>query len=134
VQSHVDLLGILTIVWGGLSALLGLSVSVLGAGAAAILVSSAAETSGVAAAFTALILTLLAILLLAFGGAHVWAGRGLRRYRPSARVVMLLLAVPNIFILPFGTALSLYTIWVLLSEESRQLFDTTPGRIGGTAA
>ncbi len=35
---------------------------------------------------------------------------------------MLGLAVPNLFVLPFGTALGIYALWVLLHEETRETF------------
>ena len=33
------------------------------------------------------------------------------------------LAVLNLFVLPFGTALAIYAFWVLLHNESRALFE-----------
>jgi len=35
----------------------------------------------------------------------------------------LALAVPNLFVLPFGTALAIYAFWVLLHNETRSLFE-----------
>jgi len=32
------------------------------------------------------------------------------------------LSVVNLFVLPFGTALAIYTFWVLLHDEVRALF------------
>jgi len=39
---------------------------------------------------------------------------------------VLVLAVFNLFVLPFGTALAVYTFWVLLHNETRALFEPTP--------
>ena len=33
-----------------------------------------------------------------------------------------MLAVLNLFVLPFGTALAIYTFWVLLHNDARALF------------
>jgi hypothetical protein len=33
------------------------------------------------------------------------------------------LAVLNLFFLPLGTALAVYAFWVLLSEQTRRLFE-----------
>ena len=80
-RSHVNLLGLLQLTWGG---------------------------SG---------------LLLAIGGwANAWAGRALRRHLAPGRTVSLVLAVVNLFVLPFGTALAIYTFWVLLHNDARALF------------
>ena len=31
-------------------------------------------------------------------------------------------AIPNLFVLPFGTALGIYAMWVLLHDEARKMF------------
>jgi hypothetical protein len=33
------------------------------------------------------------------------------------------MAVLNLFVLPFGTALSIYALWVLLHDSARALFE-----------
>ena len=43
--------------------------------------------------------------------------------RPGGRVLMLALAVVNLLVLPFGTALGVYALWVLLNNEGRRLFE-----------
>ena len=58
------------------------------------------------------------------GWANVWAGRALRRHRPQGRTGALVLALVNLFVLPFGTALAIYTFWVLLHNEVRALFES----------
>ena len=35
------------------------------------------------------------------------------------------LAVGNMVLLPFGTALGGYAVWVLLTEEGRQIFEAS---------
>ena len=42
---------------------------------------------------------------------------------PTGRLVTLGLAVPNLFLLPFGTALGIYAFWVLLHNEARHFFE-----------
>ena len=51
----------------------------------------------------------------------------MQRRQPNGRLATLALAVPNLFILPFGTALGIYAFWVLLHNETRARFE--PGRI-----
>ena len=48
-------------------------------------------------------------------------GRALRRRQPAGRSAILWLSVPNLFVLPFGTALGVYALWVLLHHEARTL-------------
>jgi len=64
-----------------------------------------------------------AALALLWGGIHVLTGFALRSHRHWARLVGMALAVLNLFFLPFGTALAVYTFWTLLSDETRKLFD-----------
>ena len=120
-EKHVNLLGILYLVWGGLAVLLAVSVLLLAGGALALLVDE--EAAGVAAGFTAAVFSSVGVLLLAGGGLAAWAGSRLRRLRPSARLVVLGLGVLNLFLLPFGTALGIYSLWVLLNDGVRARFE-----------
>ena len=58
-----------------------------------------------------------------WGAMHLLVGRTLRRYRPSARLLSLGLAVGNLILFPFGTGLGAYACWVLLKDEGRALFE-----------
>jgi hypothetical protein len=119
VRSHVILLGVLQLTWGGLALLLAASLLMLAAGAAAVAHSS----SGMTAGFTALLFVLFAVALSAGGWANVWVGRAIRRHQAAGRMGALVLAVVNLFILPFGTALAIYAFWVLLHNDARALFE-----------
>ncbi len=120
---HIDLAGLLHIIWGALGLLLGISVLLLAGGAVAIAASGLHRGPDLAAALMALATTAAAIVLLVGGAANVWAGLGLRRHRAAARVTALGLALLNLFLLPFGTALGVYTFWVLLNHEARARFE-----------
>lgn len=54
------------------------------------------------------------LLLLGAGG--VCVGLGLLQHRPWARTAALVLAILSLFHPPFGTALGIYTLWVLLAN------------------
>jgi hypothetical protein len=75
-----------------------------------------------AAGVTAGVFALAGVGLLIWGLASAWAGAALRRFRPTARLVVLGLAVLNLLVLPFGTALGAYSLWVLLNDGARRLF------------
>ncbi len=100
--------------------LLGLSILILAVGAIAIGVSAPAER--MAAGVTAGVFAVFAAALLIAGALNAWAGTALRRHDPIGRTAVLWLAVPNLFVLPFGTALGIYAFWVLLHNENRALF------------
>ena len=120
-SSHLHLLSVLQVLWGGIGVLLGVSILMLAAGAAAIGWTTAGDE--IAAAITAIAFLVCAVLLLAAGGVNAWAGRALRRREPKGRLMTLALAVPNLFVLPFGTALGIYAFWVLLHQEMRSAFE-----------
>jgi Na+-transporting NADH:ubiquinone oxidoreductase subunit NqrB len=117
---HLHLLGILQLVWGAIGLLLGVSTLMLAVGAIAI--GWTTPGAEVVAGVTAVAFAVFALALLAGGGANAWAGVALRRRQPTGRMGVLALAVPNLFVLPFGTALSIYAFWVLLHNETRRMF------------
>jgi hypothetical protein len=124
VIAQVDLLGILFIIWGLLTALVGVSTLALGAGAVA-LIASASRGSGVAAGVIAALFLVLAVVAIVWGAAHVVVGIPLRRRRPLARILALVLGSVDLVLLPYGTALGCYALYVLLSERGKTLFDVT---------
>src|SRR5215203_5202103 len=77
----------------------------------------------VAAGITAAAFLVCAVVLLGAGAANGWAGNALKRREPNGRLATLVLAVPNLFVLPFGTALGVYAFWVLLHNETRATFE-----------
>ena len=120
-RSHVSLLGLLQLTWGGMGLLLGASLLLLAAGAAAI--ARQPDADPLTAGATSLLFVVFAAAVAAGGYASVWVGRALRRYRSPGRTGALVLALMNLFVLPFGTALAIYTFWVLLHNDVRALFE-----------
>ena len=119
-REHLHLLGILQLVWGAIGLLLGVSMLLLAIGALAIGVTSGSDR--MAAGVTAGAFVVVALTLLAGGGANAWAGRELRLNRPRGRLAVLWLGALNLFVLPFGTALGIYAFWVLLHNQTRAAF------------
>jgi hypothetical protein len=103
--------------------LVGVSMLLLAAGAWAELRETVGTALELAAGFTALVFTTIGTFALVWGGAHVWAGALLARRRPAGRILTLALAVVNLLVLPFGTALGVYALWVLLTHGGRRLFE-----------
>ncbi len=126
--SQVDFLGMLFILWGLLTILVGASTLALGVGAVALIASnSGGGGSQFAAGLTAFVFTTLAIIAILWGAAHVAVGVPLRRYRPWSRLVALTLGSVDLVLLPYGTALGVYALYVLLHEKGKALFD--PGTV-----
>ena len=119
-RPHLTLLGVLQLIWGSIGLLLGVSTLMLAAGAVMVGVTSAGQ--GIPAGVTAAAFAACAAAFLGFGLGNAWAGAAVSRRQPSGRLATLGLAVPNLFVLPFGTALGIYAMWVLLHDETRGMF------------
>ena len=121
--AKVDFLGVLFIVWGLLTALVGVSTLALGVGAVALVASASRGGDGqVAAGVAAVVFATLAIIALLWGAAHVVVGVPLRRHRAWSRIAALLLGSVDLLLLPYGTALGVYALWILLHEDGKRLF------------
>lgn len=119
---HVEFAAVLFIVWGALTILIGLSTLALGVGALALML--APNPGGhVAAGVTAAAFTTLAIIAVVWGAAHVIIGLALRSRRAWGRVLALMLGSIDLLLLPYGTALGAYALWVLLSEPGKAMFE-----------
>jgi hypothetical protein len=125
---HLGLLGRLHVLLGAFAALCGMGLAVLSAGTRAgagdLGLEHDASSPGV------WILGVCGGLLIVGGVALVMAGRALDRRSAGGRLAALLLAVPNLAMVPFGTALSVYAFWVLLNDEARQEFGRPPREPG----
>jgi hypothetical protein len=120
VTAHVNLLGILQVVWGWIGLLLGVSMLLLAGGA--VMIGLTSEGREIPAGVTAAAFAVCAAALLAFGVGNAWVGGAIKRRQPAGRIAAMVLAVPNLFVLPFGTALGIYAMWVLLHDDSRNMF------------
>ena len=124
-KRHVDFLSTLYLTWGAIFTLVALAGFVLAGGAAAIATAGGPVrmASEMAARLTAITIGGVAAIALIWGALHLWIGRSLRKHLPSARLMALGLAVGNLVLIPFGTALGAYACWVLLKDEGRRLFE-----------
>ena len=66
------------------------------------------------------LLQALGMFFMAAGVVGVIAGWGLLDRQPWARMLAIVLAFFNLLDMPFGTALGVYTLWVLLPAESER--------------
>jgi hypothetical protein len=123
VERHATFLGILTTLWGWISVILGVSMSLLAVGALAEALDPMRTSSEFLAVLTTAALASIGGFAMLWGGAHLWAAALLRRRSPRGRILSLMLAVVNLLVLPFGTAFGGYALWVLLSEPGRRLFE-----------
>lgn len=128
-SKHVDLVGLLFMLWGGVCLLLSLSLLSTGIAATVIgaAVSRAVSDGSLTAGIVAAVFFVLAALGLVFGLAHLWVGSRLRRLREWARAFAIVLAVLDLIWVPLGTGLGIYALWTLLNDRSKPLFDEVTG-------
>ncbi len=103
----------------------------LAAGAAAELADPAGAGLALASGVAATMFLTFGVCALGWGGTHLWVASRLRRHQPRGRLVMIVLAVCNLVLLPFGTALGVYALWVLLSGATRKLFEPATPTLAG---
>jgi len=116
IEKHVSILGVLYIAFGILGILL--------AGICFIAIAGGGLISGdeTAMAITATVAIVIAGFLLLLSIPSIVGGVGLMKHQTWARILVLILGVLHLFNLPFGTALGIYTIWVLMKDEAMPVF------------
>lgn len=116
-QQHVRILGWLYIIYSAIFVLIGVILLIIlgGAGAASGDRQAFFITGAVGMALAAV------FLILAVPG--IIAGFGLFKYQQWARILAIILGALHLFSFPFGTALGVYTFWVLLSAQTTPLFE-----------
>jgi hypothetical protein len=70
--------------------------------------------------FLTSVVTALRIVVLGKAACGFIAAWGLTKHEPWARIVVLVFAFLSLFNVPFGTALGIYTMWVLLPGDSQR--------------
>jgi hypothetical protein len=87
------------------------------------------RTSDVPAPILGVIGGFVFILLLVLSLPGLVIGIGLVQFRPWARVAGIILSALDLFNVPFGTALGIYGLWVLLNRETEQMLTSSPARM-----
>ncbi len=73
--------------------------------------------------FLAPLLSGIAMVLLLFSALRVIAAVGLFAVQNWARVLLIVLAIISLIEIPIGTALGIYTLWVMMPRESEAEFE-----------
>ena len=121
-EQHVKILAILNIVLGGLGILLALLVLAFFGGLAGLAGSDPEPGAQGGAAVLGLIGGIAFIALSIFSVPCVIAGFGLLKFRSWAQILTIVLSVLGLMNFPFGTAVGIYGLWVLLNKETKPLF------------
>jgi hypothetical protein len=120
-RKHVQILGILNIAWGAVGLLGALIVMAVFGGAAGIIGAAARHDpgAGIAISIVSFVGGLIFFILLIASIPSVVAGIGLLNGASWGRILGIIVSVLHLFNIPFGTALGVYGLWVLLSPETQ---------------
>lgn len=118
VQQHIHLVGIFWFAISAFNSLIGVVLYILA--------DTLLAPGGGAGAppFLRPLLSAIAVIILSGSALGFFAGWGLLHREPWARILALVLAFCVMFInIPVGTAVGVYTMWVLLPRESEEEYD-----------
>ena len=121
VQGHLQLLGILWLAISAFNTIGGVVLYVLANTLFAHLHDLGAPDAPTA--FLRPLLSVIGIFILAKAACGFIAGWGLMQREPWARIIALVLGFISLFNIPFGTAVGVYTLWVLLPAQSQEEYD-----------
>ncbi len=123
-EQHIKILGMLNIVWGALGAIAGLVILLIFGGAYGVvgIVSQQEPDAAIALPFIGMIGAALSLFLLVVSVPSIVAGIGLYCFKSWARALGIVISILHLLNFPFGTALGIYGLWVLLTAESGRCF------------
>ncbi|MCL4852504.1 MAG: hypothetical protein KJZ78_14125 [Bryobacteraceae bacterium] len=126
-ETHVRILGYLYLVFGCLGVLGGLVALVFFGGIAGLAgIAGSDPDAWVAVPILGGIGGILFVIVLLFSLPAVIAGAGLLQFKNWARILAIILSAINLLNMPFGTALGVYGLWALLSNDTVRLFLPRP--------
>jgi hypothetical protein len=128
VQRHLHLLAILWLAFSAFNTLGGLFLLILGNVLFPHLHEMQDVPRDVPTGFLTALFSTLGIIVLAKAAFGFFAGWGLLQRESWARTVTLVLAFISLFLnIPIGTAMGVYTMWVLLPASSEQEYAALVG-------
>jgi hypothetical protein len=117
-EQHVKILAILNLVYGGLGVLAIIVILVVFGGTAGLVAADHDPEAGVAVGVMGAVGGFAALCVALFSAPPFVAGIGLLKMRPWARTWTLVASIINLLSIPFGTALGIYGLWVILKDET----------------
>jgi len=115
-DQHVPILGWLYVVGHAIFLVIGAFVFLLLVGLAPV----TGETEAIW--ILTLVGTTVGLLMAALGLPGVSAGYGLLKRKPWARILAIVIGILNLINFPVGTAIGLYTLWVLTQPAATEYF------------
>ncbi|MBN2185054.1 MAG: hypothetical protein JW746_06965 [Candidatus Krumholzibacteriota bacterium] len=115
-EQHVTILGVLNIAWAAVEIMIALLIFVAVAGGG--MLSGDIEVMTV----TTTVGFIISFVCLVFAVPGLIGGIALLKRREWGRILTLVIGFLRMLIIPLGTILGIYTIWVLLNDDAKKLF------------
>ena len=123
-DTHVKVLGAIQVAFGAMGVMLALLMIFVFGGAAGIVGASGDPEAAIAVPIIGLTGTALVVFLLLTSLPGVVIGIGLLRLRPWSRIAGIVISIIALMMVPFGTIVGAYGLWVLFSKDTERLFMT----------
>jgi hypothetical protein len=125
-ETHVKVLGALNIAFGVLGLFGAVALVLIFGGAASIAGASGDPDAAIAIPIIGITGMALVAFLVVLSVPGIIIGIGLLNFRPWARIAGIAVSILSLMLIPFGTVLGVYGIWVLFSKETERLFTRAP--------
>lgn len=119
-EKHVTFIAVVNIALGLIGVMVALLLFALIAGGG--LIGSMTSHEVPPMFITSIVGSVIAFMITLFSVPGIIGGIGLLYRKPWARILMLIFAFMNLLNIPIGTLIGIYTIWVLLQNETVRLF------------
>ena len=121
-DTHVKVLGSLQIALGVMGLFAALVLVLVFGGAATAMSASGDPDAQIAMPIVGITGMALVTVIAAVSLPSVVIGIGLIRLRPWARIAGMVVSILSLMMVPFGTIVGVYGLWVLFSKETERLF------------
>lgn len=121
-DTHVKVLGALQVAFGALGLMGAAILMFVFGGAAGIVGATGDPDAAIAIPVIGITGVALVSVLLVVSLPSVIVGIGLIRLRPWARICGIVLSIMTLIVIPFGTIVGVYGLWVLFSRDTERLF------------
>jgi tRNA A-37 threonylcarbamoyl transferase component Bud32 len=115
-EKHIALVALLCIVFGTIGIIIGIiTLAVISGGGAISKDPTAMKITGIVGPAVGFFFVLTSV-------PEVIGGIGLLKRRGWAKILIMIISILDLMAIPIGTAIAIYTLWVLLNEKTAQLF------------
>lgn len=128
-NNHIQAIGVLWIVFGIISLGLGLLILLVLLGVS--FIPSLEESVAIAPEIVRIVAIVISSILAVFALPKIIAGVGLLKRREWARIMTIVLSFLELWNVPFGLALAVYSLIILFNQETIKLFN--PGQLRPTS-